>query len=178
MFVLTSDTEPPFLESPRCMQISLAETSWWASLERTKKAHLAVVTLRYLWQWEIPKINGGLRLQKSSNYIHNIYRAMFDDTGGQRAFEFVKIDSDWPHDYEDWKTLHGPNAGQSPASEQRKGGKHIKYEHILAFQSWVQDEKNPEIPATFLGFWWSLSWVISHVPMFHITQPWSVLMVY
>ena len=23
-----------------------------------------------------------------------------------------------------------------------------------------------------------LTWVISHVPMFHITQPWSVLMVY
>ena len=25
--------------------------------------------------------------------------------------------------------------------------------------------------------WSSLTWVISHVPMFHITQPWSVLMV-
>ena len=26
--------------------------------------------------------------------------------------------------------------------------------------------------------WEIWSWVISHVPIFHITQPWSVLMVY
>ena len=72
MFGLTSDTEP------------LGEDEESTPCRGHPTVLLAMGNPKNKWRFMFAKV------------IEHI--AMFDDTGGQPVFEFVKIDSDWPHD--------------------------------------------------------------------------------
>ena len=97
VFGLTSDTEPPVFGKSEvhadlsCRNIlvsQLGEDEESTPCRGHPTVLVAMGNPKNRWRFTFAKVIE----------LYYIYRAMFDDTGGQPAFEFVKIDSDWPHD--------------------------------------------------------------------------------